>query len=890
MEVSSLFPKFTLNLTEKKERRLILTLSFLIPALIMTCYFASRHMAPFGNSSLLTVDLGQQYVDFFAYFRHCLLHDPSGIFYTFQKALGGEMFGIWTYYLLSPFNLILLFFPDHVITSGILVITVLKYGAAGFTFAWLLFKSGVQRNWTVIGFATSYAMMGWMIANQLNLMWLDAVVILPLIVLGLLRLINGQGCRTYIIWLAALLIINYYMAYMVCLFSILFFIYEAISQYDNRQTFFKQAGRYIGSSLLAAGIAAVTLLPTWYSLSLSKSKYTVTNVKFKFEYFPLKMLSKLFLGGFNFSQMPKSMPNLFVGSVVLVGVVAFFIRRDVRSLRRWMALIITFVLLLSLCFQPLDLVWHAMQFPIWYPYRFSFVVSFWLIWLAANALQKDFVPDPAQILIMVVVGAAVIVYVWLNLKSFSFLSHNQVMIGGLFYVAAVCLVALPQKQAFFYQLIFSIFIIAEMTSNMVTSLNHITYVSQTEYGNYQQVMTKEVDGVTSKHKGFYRMTPTFMRTKNDPLSGQFNGGSVFSSTLEKTMPTFMGSIGQPDGDGFVAYTNGTELTDSLLNFRYLINQNSVLTGSTSAAGLTQSGLPTVSTRADLSDYKKVREDGTVATYKNPNALSMGFISSSDVLSLKNTTADPTRYQANLWASLTGEKRDQHLFTAENFNNVLFSNVKQQTKLTGAFLQKANLLKAGSVTLTFKPTSNDSYYLTMGANMDEDNVTVLLNGKTLSQYPTYRHTIVVNIANHDKGKTIKVQLNFKKSTLWLQNFTLYKLNNKVFKKSVKKLQAHPLKVTKHTQRSITGTVTAPRNNATLMTTIPYSKGWHVTVDGRTVTAKKAAGTFLALKLAKGKHTIHISYWPPLFNLGLTISLVCLAGCSGLYLWRRKRRHS
>lgn len=132
--------------------------------------------------------------------------DPSGIFYTFQKALGGEMFGIWTYYLLSPFNLILLFFPDHVITSGILVITVLKYGAAGFTFAWLLFKSGVQRNWTVIGFATSYAMMGWMIANQLNLMWLDAVVILPLIVLGLLRLINGQGCRTYIIWLAALLI------------------------------------------------------------------------------------------------------------------------------------------------------------------------------------------------------------------------------------------------------------------------------------------------------------------------------------------------------------------------------------------------------------------------------------------------------------------------------------------------------------------------------------------------------------------------------------------------------------------------------------------------------------------------------------------------------------
>lgn len=58
-----------------------------------------------------------------------------------------------------------------------------------------------------------------MIANQLNLMWLDAVIILPLIIWGLLKLVSVGQIRTYVIWLTALLIINYYMAYMVCLFT-----------------------------------------------------------------------------------------------------------------------------------------------------------------------------------------------------------------------------------------------------------------------------------------------------------------------------------------------------------------------------------------------------------------------------------------------------------------------------------------------------------------------------------------------------------------------------------------------------------------------------------------------------------------------------------------------
>lgn len=866
-----LFLRLFVQWVRQHEKLSLLFLSFVIPAAIMAAYFCYRGMGPFGKSTLLTVDLGQQYVDFFAYFRHTLLSHPSGFFYTFQKALGGEMFGVWTYYLMSPFNFILLLFPDKSLPSAIFWITVLKYGAAGLSFAWLLMKTKVQKHLPVLAFSTSYALMGWMIANQLNLMWLDAVIILPLIVWGIIQLVDTGKIRTYVGWLAALLIINYYMAYMVCIFAGLFFLWYWLSQSHSGKAARSSLLRFISGSLLAAGISAVTLLPTWYSLGISKNQYTQTDWSAKFEYFPPKMLAKFFLGSFNFNQMPKGTPNLFIGSLMVLGAIFYFLQNNHSHRTKWLALAVTAILALSLCFEPLDLLWHGMQFPIWYPYRFSFIVSFWLIWLAANALQPEFTPTLKQLIVPILICMGTVLYVWVNVNHFSFLSQNQILIGTLLLIAAFCLIALPNKQPWFYQTAFVLFAVIEMTSSAATSLNRISYVTKPEFQNYQQVLASQSAKVTDHDSGWYRMTPTFMRTKNDPLSGQFNGGSVFSSTLEKDMPTFMGAMGNPDGDGFVTYTNGTLLSDSLFNMKYVIDRQ------TNSGTLGSNIVNPVSTRADLTDYQRVRKDGLISTYRNPYALPIGFLASNKIRTLNNTTKDPTQYQANLWASLTGNLQDEHLFSAQNFDHVIFQNVKQQTKLTGAILQKNNLIKPGMITFNFTPKTNDAYYLTLGSNLNDDNVSINLNNHPLAQYPTYRNTIVVNIADHQKGKPVKLQLTLKKSTLWLQNFTLYQFNNQQFITGQKKLAASPLKITQHSQSSLTGSTNVKPKSATLMTTIPYSKGWHITVDGHSTKPVKVAGIFTALKLQHGYHTIHFKYWPPMLNTGLIITLVSLGIC-------------
>ncbi|NLR19470.1 YfhO family protein [Lactobacillus sp. LC28-10] len=848
----------------------------------MAGYFCYRGMGPFGSSTLLTVDLGQQYVDFFAYFRHTLLSHPSGFVYTFQKALGGEMFGVWTYYLMSPFNVILLLFSDKSLPTAIFWITILKYGAAGLSFAWLLMKTKVQPHLPVLAFSTSYALMGWMVANQLNLMWLDAIIILPLIIWGIIRLVDTGKIRFYVGWLAALLIINYYMAYMVCLFAGLFFLWYWLTQAHSGQSTRHVLLRFISGSVLAAGIAAVTLLPTWYSLGISKNQYTQTDWSAKFEYFPPKMLAKFFLGSFNFSQMPKGTPNLFIGSLMVLGAMFYFLQKNRPKRTKWLALAITVILVLSLCFEPLDLLWHGMQFPIWYPYRFSFVVSFWLIWLAASALKPEFTPTLKQLVVPILICVVTITYVWINVNQFSFLSQNQILIGSLLLVAAFCLIALPVKQLWFYQLAFVLFAVIELSSSAVTSLNRISYVTKPEYQNYQQVLSTESGNVTHKDSSWYRMTPTFMRTKNDPLSGQFNGGSVFSSTLEKDMPTFMGDMGNPDGDGFVTYTNGTLLSDSLLNMKYIVDRQ------TNSGTVATKVVNPVSNRADLTEYQRVNKNGLISTYKNPYALPLGFLSSDKILSLDNPTKDPTQYQANLWASLTGNVQDEHLFTAQNFDHVIFQNVKQQTKLTGAILQKNNLVKPGIITFNFTPKTNNAYYLTLGANLMDDNVAISLNNHPLAQYPTYRNTIVVNIADHQKGKPVKLQLTLKKSTLWLQNFTLYQFNNQQFVDGQKQLAANPLKITHQSQSSLTGSINVKPKTATLMTTIPYSKGWHITVDGHSAKPVKVAGIFTALKLQQGRHTIHFNYWPPMLNTGVIITLISLGICL-IWLYRQRRQN-
>lgn len=872
------------SLSTRTKRRLILGLCFLTPVLSMLGYFIARGFAPFGSSSLLTVDLGQQYVDFFAWFRSALLHHPSSFFYSFSKDLGGEMFGTSAYYLFSPLNLLFVFFPAQHLTSGIMLILLLRYGLAGLSFAWVLAKNKLQHGLRLVGFATAYALMGWMVANQLNMLWLDVVILLPLVVHGLVKLLHGQGIWTYVIWLAITIVDNYYMAWMVCLFTILFTAWQLTLLDGKWKVRLKVFLTYLGASLIAAGAAAIVLLPTIAALLTSKASYTEFAFKLKPEYRPWKILAKFVPGAFNFHQMPSGQPNIYVGMVGALGALIYFFDHRQRISSRVVAAIVSIFLLASCCIPVLDLIWHIGQYPVWYPSRFSYVISFWMLWLAATVLTTDFRLSSHQFgfLILFVIG----LYAFLNhvIHQVSFLNVQMLVLGLVFAVIALITFRLNRATGpHWYDLLLVVLMCADVSVSAYASLDNIAYVSQGEFASYTKQLDHAANYVKNRDHGFYRVGKNFMRTKDDPMQGDYYGGDHFSSNLEPQIPAFYGAIGQPDGDGFVSYNNGTEVSDSLLGFKYYFQaMNNGQLGN-------QTDLDITSLRPDLNRYHYLKEVGIVGVRKNPYALPIAFGASNKVLNVHHTILDPLVYQSNIYQSLAGKAIADPIFTVTNFTHATFTNVQRSDTITGETFTKKNLLQPASVRLTFRIPTDDPYYLTLGPEV-KSQAMIMVNNRPLTQYSNYRHTIVVNLAHRgSRGRVVTITLSLKHNSLWMQNVSVYRLRQFEFEKTWRQLKSAPLHVQERSESKIAGTVNIKKNQQLLMTTIPYSSGWHVTVDGRSVLPVKAVSTFLAVPISPGHHTVVLKYTPPLLGLGALVSLVTVVACLGWVTIRRRINH-
>lgn len=870
----------------KPTKKLLLTFSFLFPFVLMMGYFMYRGMAPFGSSTILTVDLGQQYVDFFSYYRSTILSHPTSFFYSFAKDLGGDTLGIFAYYLMSPLNVIILLFPGKLLSSGILILTLLKYGLSGLSFAWMLMKLKLQTNWRVIAFATSYALMGWMIANQLNVIWLDVLILLPLVIYGLIKLLDTKKPWTFICWFTILLIDNYYMAWMVGIFTFLFTIFHLFETKQRFKTNLRSFFRYVGSGIISVLIAACFLFPVGYSLAQSKGTYTETAIKWTTEYFPFNMVAKLIPGSFNFDQMPDGQPNIFIGMLLTIAFLLFMLdsRWSIKS--RLVASLISIFFICSFFLQPLDLLWHAGQFPVWYPYRFSFLFSFWMLYLAAKELTGNFKPSTHSLIIITTFLIIIYIFLFHYLDKLTYITNVEVSFSAAISAVTLIWMIVPSNGSpLLYELLFMMLVIGESATNAFTSLNNISYVSQSEFGNYTTQLTKTASKLKEIDSGFYRVGQTFLRTKDDPMQGDYNSASHFGSTLEPSIPSFMGSIGQPDGDGFVTYTNGTQVTDSLLSMKYFMTSKSVvnLSGKTK----TVTSLPEVSNKTDLNRQSEVSSDTLTKTYKNNSALSIAFGASKTIQNLTLKTKDPLMYQSELYKVLAGDKSASSLFNVQNFDNVTFVNLPSATQITGTIFKRKEILKPAEIKLKFTPKTNGSYYLTLGSALNSDTATFFLNGKELKQYPTYRNTIVVNVASKQKGKPITFTIKLTKQSVWLQNVSLYSLNQSYFNKLNQTLKSENLKVTSHSNTKITGTVNIKKKNQVLMTTIPYSKGWHVKIDGKTVNTTKVIKTFMAVPITKGHHNVVFYYRSPYLIAGLLVSSVTIIGITGIIIYKKRK---
>ncbi len=847
------------------------TLSILIPAMMILAIFLLFTITPFGNRTWLTIDLGQQYVDFFSYYQDTLLHHPEQFFYSFSKSIGGEMVSLWAYYLLSPFNLLFLLIPRSAIAMGVSLLIFLKLVSCTVSFAVLLDVKFKQRNWTTLLFALSYGFMSYLSANQFNVMWLDALIGLPLIILGVDALLQKRNPLYYVLPLSLTILSNYYTGYMICLFLGLYFpyAYSMISDSFSLKNFIKQFGRFIFYSLLAVELIMVILLPTFYSLLGSKGTATTIAWSLKSEYNPLLIASKLFIGSFDFHEMQKGYPNIFVGSLALFSFLCYFKEKKIALSQRLYALFITIFLLISFNIEMFDKLWHAGQLPNWYSYRFSFLFSFWLVFLGYQwTLKKTAVGLHETFVYFFLVLATGIGFI---LFPQGYLQGWQIALGfGLSMGILYGLILIGRGKRTHQKFLIS-FVVIELLLNSIITLSRLGYVMNSEFTAYQASLANWSTVLRPAENEFYRSEKTILRSKNDSLQVPTYGVSHFSSTFEKETEKFFDAIGVRQGTAYVNYSNGTLLTDALLGIKNTFIETTGVTYNERWERKDLEDLPTIASF----------DEGHVVT--NPNALSIAYPMKAILKSMKVPTNHPITMQNQLANALSGTTSPKNIFTRVSyettFENIIGSPVVYQR------IQVEDKTQYGTITLTFTPETDDPIYLEMAGTMGEEDVEMMLNGEPYAFYPVQSKPVLLSVAKNQKGQAQTLQIIVKLDGFEFSKLNLYSLNTSLLNERLEKTKEQELKLETFAATHFAGTMEVSEDS-TVLTTIPYSTGWKVWVDGQEVETYKILDSLLGFTISKGPHRIEYRYTTPLLLEGSLVSLASLLLVI-LILYKRKK---
>ena len=200
-------------------------LAFGIPFVVSVVICAAHGIYPFGENCILHIDMYHQYCPFFMEFRDKLANGGS-LFYSWNVGLGADFIALYAYYLASPLNWLLVLCPKSLVIEFMTFTTWIKISGAGLFFFWFLAEKfslkksdGKYRLCTVMPaliFSTAYAFSGFVATYSWNIMWMDSIALAPLIVMGLVRLINKNDPRIYYVSLAVSILSNYYISIMIC--------------------------------------------------------------------------------------------------------------------------------------------------------------------------------------------------------------------------------------------------------------------------------------------------------------------------------------------------------------------------------------------------------------------------------------------------------------------------------------------------------------------------------------------------------------------------------------------------------------------------------------------------------------------------------------------------
>ena len=807
-------------------------IAFVIPLIIMTALYIAREIYPFGNNCYLRSDMYHQYAPFFSELWNKLRHGES-LTYSWDIGMGTNFTALYAYYLASPSNWFIVLFPQKYMIEIMNVIIILKLCLSSLTFTYYISKHFNTRKCTIALFGMFYALSGFVAAYSWNIMWLDCLVLLPLIILGLERLVNENHCFLYCITLGLCIYTNYYIAIMVCISVVLYFIVLMAAYKGTRRPviYVKKFLNFAIYSLLAGGLAACLLLPEFYAFTLSASNNIEFPKKLSLYFSILNMVTRHLI------NVPVHLgldhyPNIYCSVAVLLLFPLYVMDKkvDLREKIGKSALVLIFLTAFNLNIP--NFIWHGFHFPNSLPCRQSFIYVFFLLAMCYEALShlKSMTTKQLGCALWIAIGILLFIeQVFTVDETYDF---TIVYISGAFILVYALIMLIHLKHEFKVPVIifiaFSLCII-ECTINMDST--GIGTTSRSSYLLDYDAVKTVTQTVADDDSSFYRMDKKFgSRSNNDGAWHNYHSISTFSSTSNGAMEKFFGEVGFERSFNAYKYNGATLVTESLFSVKYAIS-NRILTESPLRSYYTGS-------------------DGEFI-YKNNYTIPIGFMTYNDPYGWEADSANDAgiENQNSLIKNLTGIS-NVFTLTYENATDASF---------------EVKPVKAGHLYMIVRNTSCDTVTATI--NSSEYTYKDLKKGGTIIDlgYATPDDIIVIS------GDTS-------------MNASVYTLESSRFIEAFNILNNNSLNVSEFTNNKITGTVNASKD-ATLICSIPYDKGWSVYIDGKKTETNNIYGALISVNVPAGEHTVTLKYMPVNFILGCIITSLCIIILIGIYTFKK-----
>ena len=780
--------------------------AFLIPVVVFGLAFFLSGIYPGGKYTVLTYDLKSQVLPMYGYLSE---KGPGfdGFLYSMSGGLGGNFFGSFVLYY-SFFDFIYCFIPVEFIPEAIYCLTLLKIGLCGFfCYFFLRQKITVEKCevFTVL-LSCAYALMSYNFIYSMTPIWLDSVMLLPLLAHFLDKMMLKGKSAAFVFLLAICIIDYYYFAYMnmICLF--LYFMFRQIEDTTDIRSFFRDFLKFFIHCFLSVGVSSVVLFPVIYDFARGKlsSGSSVTNGQF-IENSVLDII-RMFLPQ-NFSDPATgSSPNIFCSSLVVVLLIFLFFIKKISKRTKIASFIILFIYFISFALLPFNRIWHGFRDPLGFPYRYSYTFVFFLIYISSKVIN--------------------------NLNLF----------------------AIPKKIIkYSYALIF-VYTLFEMFLNGSYIISKIqtdfNYVLKSEYQRNVSVLKNDLILPIDEHN-YSRMEKTYSFTSWDGALMGYDGLEMFSSSYNDDLIRFLYSLGLDAYSNHISSEGLTPPVADFLNIGYLLSFYI----------------------ADSDYYDNFLDHNSYHLLKNETVYTLAMYLAEGMSSDWLNSRNPYININNLITSVSGLESDV-------FVEQLYDLVKTDESDESVII-RFTPDKEGRYWF-YRAVPNDGEYDTQNPELDYHRIlSYYLDDEYLGDYGQFgfRYCSDLGYLNSDQEYILKLDSPYTKSgevfLVYLDLDKREEASSSVVCIGISDIGSNGIVLKGYTE-----------SDSDLIVTLPYEKGYKITVNGQKKEYYSFKSVFLRIPLKKGENTVYIKFVPEGIYAGLFVSIAFMIMIFGYFFFQKK----